>query len=97
MTILAKIDVTKIEKARLFRGAKGTYLDLVIIEKKSDYGDFMICQSVTKEEREKGIKGPILGNGKYARRSAPSAAENLTSTPDNSGAANNGVDEDVPY
>lgn len=65
MTITAKIDVTKIEKARLFKGAKGTYLDVVLIETpESQYGDYMIVQSVTKEEREQGIKGPILGNAK---------------------------------
>ena len=67
-TIAVKIDVTKIEKARLFKGAKGTYLDALLVPKRSDYGDdFMIVQSVSKEEREQGIKGPIIGNARYIK------------------------------
>jgi hypothetical protein len=68
-TIAVKIDVTKIEKARLFNGAKGVYLDALLVPKRSDYGDdFMIVQSVKKEEREQGIKGPIIGNAKFLQR-----------------------------
>ncbi len=97
MTILAKIDVSKIDKARLYKGAKGTYLDLVIVEKRSDYGDdFMICQSVSKDERQKGIKGAILGNGKYARSSAPASTQPI-SGPDQSGAADHGAFGEVPF
>ena len=61
-----KIDVTKIEKARLFKGQKGTYLDatcFIDLDEKGQYGDNgMVTQDVTKEEREAGTKGPILGN-----------------------------------
>ena len=60
-----KIDVTKISKNRLFTGKKGTYLDAVLIPTPaSEYGDYMIVESVSKEEREKDIKGAILGNAK---------------------------------
>lgn len=63
--ITLKLDVSKINKDRLFKGAKGTYLDAVLIETpNSEYGDFMIVESVTKEEREAGVKGTILGNAK---------------------------------
>lgn len=63
--ITAKINCAAIEKARLFKGEKGTYLDIVLIETpQSQYGDYMIVQSVTKEERLAGVKGPILGNAK---------------------------------
>lgn len=63
--ITLKIDVTKIDKARLFKGAKGTYLDLVLIPTPGgQYGDYMIKQSVTKEERAQNVQLPILGNGK---------------------------------
>ena len=64
-TIKLKIDVTKIDKSKLFQGAKGTYLDAVVFLKDEvdQYGNNgMIVQSVTKEEREQGIKGAILGN-----------------------------------
>jgi hypothetical protein len=41
-------------------------LDLVLIETpNSKYdNDYMVVQGTTKEEREKGVKGAILGNGK---------------------------------
>ena len=63
-----KIDVTKIDKARLFKGEKGTYLDITTFidtDNPSEYGDHgFIAQSVSKEEREQGVKGNILGNAK---------------------------------
>jgi hypothetical protein len=68
-TIAVKIDVSKIDKARLFKGAKGVYLDALLVPKRSDYGDdFMVVQSVKKEEREQGVKGPIIGNAKFLQR-----------------------------
>jgi hypothetical protein len=71
--ITAKIDVTKIEKARLYKGEKGTYLDIVLIPTQDNsYGnDYMIVQSVTKDEREAGIKGAILGNAKIIKKTDP--------------------------
>ncbi len=63
--ITIKIDVKKIDKSRLYEGAKGTYLNCIMIETpENEYGDFMIVQEVSKEEREAGTKGTILGNGK---------------------------------
>jgi len=64
--ILGKINVLAIDKAKLFTGAKGKYLDIVLIETPSDqYGNsHMIVQGVTKEERESGVRGAILGNAK---------------------------------
>ena len=62
-----KIDVTKIDKSRLFKGAKGTYLDAQVFlnEDADDYGNHgMITQAVSKEEREAGTRGAILGNAK---------------------------------
>jgi len=63
--MVGKIDVTKIDKARLFQGKNGArYLDVALIETPNNqYGDsHMIVQSVSKEEREAGVKGAILGN-----------------------------------
>ena len=68
MIIKAKINVTKIEKAKLFHGEQGVYLDFTLLENKNgvdQYGNhFMIVQDVSKEERESGVKGAILGNAK---------------------------------
>ena len=75
--INVRIDVTKIEKARLYKGAKGTYLDMttfVDIDNKDQYdNNGFISHSQTKEEREAGEKTPILGNVKvfYTDGSAP--------------------------
>jgi hypothetical protein len=66
-TLSINIDVTKIEKQRLYVGKKGTYLDAVVFlrDETDEYGnDGFIVQSVTKEERESGKKGEILGNVK---------------------------------
>ena len=102
-TIAAKIDVTLIEKDRLFKGKKPNkkellpmYLDVILIETVGDkYGnDFMVVQAVTKEERQKGVRGPILGNAKFlagkdgGRQPAP-AAETESGAP--------GPADDVPF
>ena len=63
-----KIDVTKIDKAKLFQGKNGAkYLDMtafIDIDVQGQYGDNgMIVQSVSKEEKDAGQKGAILGNG----------------------------------
>ena len=53
-----KIDVTKIDKARLFKGQKGTYLDATVfidLCEADQYGNHgMITQDVSKEERQQG-------------------------------------------
>ena len=90
--IKIKINTDKIDEARLFQGAKGKYLDAVLIETpNSDYGDYMIVQEVTKEERQAGVKGPILGNGSIIGqpKQAPKPAEPPASL--------NMDDESVPF
>ena len=65
--ITLKIDVTKIDKSRLYKGSKGTYLDcqFFLEDEPDQYGNHgMITQAVSKEERESGVKGAILGNAK---------------------------------
>jgi hypothetical protein len=66
--ISIKLDVTKISKEKLYKGDKGTYLDATILMKDEpdQYGNIgMIVQNVSKEDREAGVKGAILGNVKY--------------------------------
>ena len=65
--ISLKIDVSAIDKSKLFKGKKGTYLDCTLLfnETPDKYGNNgMIVQETTKEERAAGQKGNILGNGK---------------------------------
>ena len=65
--ISLQIDVTKINKERLYEGKKGKYLNAVLFlnEETDQYGNNgFISESVSKEERDKGVKGNILGNAK---------------------------------
>ena len=77
------IDVTKLNKSRFYKGAKGTYasLDIWIEDEKDQYGnDASVSESLTKEEREAKAKKNYVGNGKklygwvvdgYPKSSAP--------------------------
>lgn len=61
--IVCSVDVKKIDKALLFNGAKGSYLDITLHDKPDDYGnDGFVAQRVSKEQRQQGIQGPIIGN-----------------------------------
>lgn len=75
--ISVRVDVTKIDKARLYKGAKGTYLDIVLMPSRdSKFGDdFMVVQSITKEEREAGQRGAILGNAKFLGQKQPPSSK----------------------
>ena len=69
MIIKVKLDVMKIDKSKLFIGKNGAkYLDITLLENRDGadkYGNnFMVVQEVSKEEREAGVRGAILGNGK---------------------------------
>jgi hypothetical protein len=78
MNIQVKLDVTKIDKAKLFQGKQGTYLDAVIFLKDTpdQYGNNgMIVQSVSADERAQGIKGAILGNVKVMQPQAQQQAQ----------------------
>jgi hypothetical protein len=78
--ISVRIDVTKIDKARLFKGAKGTYLDLttfVDLDQQDQYeNNGFVTQSQTKEERQAGgDKMPILGNVKVFFKDSAASPE----------------------
>ena len=83
-----KIDVTKIDKSHLFKGEKGTYLDVTLMENDQvdEYGNAgFVFQSVSKEAREAGVKGPIIGNYKtidLKRKPAAQPAKQQQHNPD---------------
>lgn len=68
--ITISIDVTLLDKARFKsvtrqNGKDAKFCDLVLIETPDGkYGDFMVKQDCTKEERAAKVEMPILGNGK---------------------------------
>jgi hypothetical protein len=84
-----KIDVSKIDKSRLYQGAKGTYLDLTtfISDELDQYeNNGFISQSVTAEEREAKTQTPILGNVKIFYTDSAEAAPQAAA-----------IDEDIPF
>lgn len=63
--IVSDVDKKRIREWQSKNGTKKS-LDLVLIESDGKYGnDGMIVESVSKEEREKGVKGNIVGKFKY--------------------------------
>ena len=63
-----KINLSKLDMARIFNGKDGAqYLDATIfvdLDVLDQYGNSgMITQDVSKEEKQQGVKGNILGNG----------------------------------
>ena len=91
--ITVKIDVTKIDKNLLFKGAKGTYLDVVLFETPDDkFGnDYRVVQGATKEARAAGVKGAILGNGKVIGGNAKPAFNKPEAKPEAE------AKEDLPF
>lgn len=67
--ITLSIDRQKIDKERM---KKGRYYDFVLFENKegrNEWGhDGFVAHSVTKEEREQGVRGAIVGNWKDTAR-----------------------------
>jgi len=102
-----RIDVNQIDKARLFAGAKGTYLDIVGVlkEEKDQYGNSgFVTQQTTQEERQLGLKMPILGNMKVLSvMNGAAAAPNLPKAPaapaamPNAGTPAPIADDDLPF
>lgn len=111
--ITAKIDVTLIDKARLFPGKKKNkkdklpqYLDIVLMPtKQSNFGDYrdkqthMVVQSVSAEEREQGIKGEILGNAIEIVKRGPGPSAPVTPPPAPESAEGDGAAESdsIPF
>jgi len=74
MIIKLNIDVTKLNKNRFHKGAKGTYANLTVLlrDETDTYGnDGMIVEDVSKEEREAGTKGTIVGNVRIVNKQQP--------------------------
>jgi len=80
MIVNCKIDLSKIDNSKLFKSDKtgSIYLDCAILlrDDEDQYGNRgMIVQEITKEEREAGKKGNILGNVKVFEQKSASLKE----------------------
>ena len=103
-----KIDVTKIDKNRLFEGKKGKYLDATVFinpDEADQHGNHgMVTQDVSKEERDNGVKGNILGNvkvfwqgdGKSVSNSQTGNTQEQTPQQSQGGGFDN-FDDDIPF
>ena len=99
--IEVSIDVTKIDKARLYKGAKGTYLTLtgfVNLDEKDQYdNNGFITQKKNKEE-PKDMRMPILGNTKvFWSDSAPQQQAPQPQSQPQSAPNFDSFDSDIPF
>ena len=96
--IEVRIDVKKIEKMRLFKGDKGTYLTMTTFidtENTDDYGNngFIAHKTDKNEER-----APILGNSKiFWTEGEPQPHQQQAQTPAKSQPNDISFDDDVPF
>ena len=94
------INVSMIEKARLFKGAKGVYLDatcFIDLDEKDQYGNSgMITQDVSKEERDQKIRGPILGNVEVFYKD-DNGGQQQNQAPQNQAAGFDDFDDSMPF
>ncbi len=97
------VDVTKLDKSRFFKGKKGTYAKLtcfVDTEETSQFGDNgTITQELSKEDRDNGVKLPILGNAKIFWKDGQSGQQSKGRQPQQNN-QNNGYDDgpgSVPF
>ena len=100
-----KIDVSKIEKARLFNGKKGVYLDATVFIDTAEldqYGNSgMITQDVSKDEKAQNVKGAILGNCKVfwndSAQQPQQPQQQQQAQPQAPGNEFNKFDDDIPF
>lgn len=64
------INLSKIDKNRLYKGQKGIYLNAVLIikDEADQFGNHaFIVEEISKDQRIAGERGTILGSGKYVK------------------------------
>jgi hypothetical protein len=98
--ILIKIELSKLDKDLFFKGAKGTYADLVLWpDEEGKYDkDFSLQQSCTKEQRAAGKKGPYCGNGLFMNKSERGQNKKVgAGTASDAAAPTEKTDDDCPF
>ena len=96
MNIKIRINVAAINKAKLFKGKKGTWYDAVLIPTpNSQYNDYLLKEDQTKEEREAGKDDVIIGNGKNMEQGLRDT--NVPVRTDITDSAPNVEPEDLPF
>lgn len=78
--INASLDLTKIEKSKIIKGKKGSYINVTMFvnDEVDQYGNnASIIISQTKEEREAKTPRVYLGNGKTVGNGQPKEEETV--------------------
>ena len=78
--INASLDLTNIEKSKIIKGKKGSYINVTMFvnDEVDQYGNnASIIISQTKEEREAKTPRVYLGNGKTVGNGQPKAEETV--------------------
>ena len=92
-----KIDVTQIEKARLYKGNDGIYLHataFIDTEEADQWGNNGgIAQDISREEKDEGVKRPKIGNAQIFWRDTDKAK---TAAAINSAELSPGLEETSP-
>lgn len=99
MKLTIRIDVTKIDKSWLYKGQKGTYLDLTVHVKDSpdQYGnDGFVAQQAPKAEYQAGKRGMILGNVRKIGGQTSAPQEKVTASSEWNN-AQTAADDDLPF
>lgn len=91
--ISLSIKTYELDKEHIIQGKNGKIVSVVLFENKDGKGQYgddgFVVQSVSKELRDKGVRGPIVGNWRYIGQGA-SAGSNRNNQPEV-------ADEDVPF
>lgn len=78
-----KINVSKIDKDRLFEGDKGTYLDIIVAPRKGtdQYGNtHTVYMKQTEDERKAKADKIYLGSGRLIEFNKPQQEQSFTPT-----------------
>jgi hypothetical protein len=100
-TIDISLDVSKIDKTALYESPKTgkKYLNITVLirEMKDQYqNDGFVVQKISKERKDAGEKGPILGNAKILDWGAPKQ-ESSSHSSGYAAQIDNADDEDIPF
>lgn len=95
--IHCKIDVKKLDKSKLYKGEKGTYANITLIETPGGkYGDWMVVEDKAKDApREE--KSTILGNGKNKNWGSDSGRSDAGTTSGPSAPSSGPSSGDLPF
>lgn len=90
MIVNASLDLTKIEKSKIIKGKKGSYINITMFinDDVDQYGNnASVIVSQTKEEREAKTPRVYLGNGRTLNKDA-----SVFESPVNAESANSSLD-----